>query len=791
MIRIKHIPHINTIVLFSAIGIALMFVVLSLLFDLPSILLILNEVILFLSLFIPGYLVQFVLTHKLMHVTLSKGEHIACSFALSLFLISSLSFITSFTGTGLRETFYGYYILSLIMLVIVLLLNRNRILHKLSSLFKTPRLPLDNLSLFSLLFLIFPLFHLFGFAELNWDAFNFFLRDALAISISNSISAYYPGSFYDGNIPLIFSSYLSSVMYSYGLNILNIMDFDGDIPHLMEYTNLSLSFIVIATLLVTTLLLRSFAYQVFKDKYLVAATMIIFLTAVLLNQFFYAKSLNADLFFAFTTLLVLVFGYRYLQTHDRGSRYFSLLMIVLGLSLAIITKNYAYPLLLIIPLLCLKGLRKGFAFSNFRQKTKDPAFPNYLSRMIVLALFAVLIVFVSLYTIRSNILTGSPFGYLVDTLANYSENERWADHIISLSGIHLSLENYPLPNQNAALLLSYGLFPVFLVPLLIGTFLVIKKEFWGLGIFVIYILFYYLMFVTVLGLRDDRHLFSIIALLSPVCAYGLKIITGYLGWTGEGRIILCMTMILCVLQIPFFDAIYTDNDVKITNLFPSLNDWYASDNLVKVLGYSLTAFGIVVILGKVILPATAKQYREWYIFGTLFGITLFAIIGLPTIDLLKAFKRSEDFVHANYRGEHFGFEDFMNLKYAVKHSAYPMALQEFIEINGNNPSNKVLYLHGLGTEFLAMGHASYIKIDDFRMLADLKDVVEEKNPNKVHELLLSKDITYFLYPSEINYHYTRLMELSNVTENALIFSDPSSITTEKVRLNRWWDLYIV
>jgi hypothetical protein len=790
MIRIKHIPHINTILLFSAIGTVLMFVVLSLLFDLPSTLLILSEVMLFLSLFIPGYLVQFVLTHKLMHVTLSKGEHIACSFALSLFLISSLSFITSFTGTGLRETFYGYYILSLIMLVIVLLLNRNRILHKLSSLFKAPRLSLDNLILFSLLFLIFPLFHLFGFTELNWDGFNFFLRDALAISISNSISAYYPESFYDGSIPLIFNSYLSSVMYSYGLNILNIMDFDGGIPRLMEYTNLSLSFIVIATLLATTLLLRSFAHQVFKDRYLVAATIIIFLTAPLLNQFFYVKSLNADLFFAFATLLVLVFGYKYLQTHDRGSRYFSLLMIVLGLSLAITTKNYGYPLLLIIPLLCLKGLRKGFVFSNFRQKTKDPAFPNYLSRMIVLVLFAILIGFASLYTIRSIMLTGSPFGYLVHTLVNYSENERWADHVISLTGIHLSLENYPPLNQNTALLLSYGLFPVFLVPLLVGTFLLIKKEFWGFGIIVIYILFYYLMFATVLGLRSDRHLFSIIALLSPICVYGLKIITGYLGWTGGGRIILCMTMILCVLQIPLFDAIYP-RDFKVTDFFPSIYYWYTTDNLVKVLGYSLIAFGVVVILGKIILAATAKQYREWYIFGALFGITVLAIIGLPTINLLEQFKRYEDIVRIKYPSERFGYEDFMSVEYATKHFAYPMALQEFIEINGNNSSNRVLYLHGLATEFLTMGHASYLKIDDFRMLADLKDVIEEKNANKVHELLLSKDIKYILYPSEINPHYRKLAELSKVTDNALIFDNPSSITTEKIRLNDWWDLYIV
>ena len=139
-----------------------------------------------------------------------------------------------------------------------------------------------------------------------------------------------------------------------------------------------------------------------------------------------------------------------------------------------------------------------------------------------------------------------------------------------------------------------------------------------------------------------------------------------------------------------------------------------------------------------------------------------------------------------------GYQAFLTMEYYTKHFAYPSALQKFIEINADNSNNsRLLYLHGLGTEFLTMGHASYIKIDDFRMLADLKDVIEEKNPNKVHELLLSKNIKYLLYPSEFNTNYGKLAALSEVTDNASIFNNPSSITTDKIRLNNWWDLYIV
>lgn len=776
MIRVKGSSTINLILLFLAIGIALAFTTALAFLDTPSILLILIEVMLFLSLFVPGYLMQFAITHKLIHINLSKGERIACSFGLSLFLISMLGFITSFTGTGLRETFYGYFITSSIMLVLVFLLNRNWILHNLSSWFKTPNLPVNNIVLFSLLFLLFPLFHLFGYAELNWDAFNFFLRDALAINISNSIPAYYPDSLYEGNIPLIFNSYLSSVVYSYSLNILNIQNFEENIPLLMSYTNAVLSFIVLATLLATTILLKSFAHRAFKDKYLVAATIIIFLTAPLLNQFLYAWSLYADLFFTFATLLVLVFSYRYLQTDDRHTRYFSLLMISLGLTLAITTKTYGFVVLLIVPLLFLKGTVKDIVSSSFRQRTKNPVFRSYFSKVIVFVLFALLIGFASAYTIRGIMLIDSPFGYSVRTLVNYSENERWADNILESSGIHESIENYPPINQNIALLLSYGIFPLFIFPLVIGVFLSLKKEPWRLGIFAIFILYYFIIFATVLQLRADRHLLSIIPLLSPVIVYGLRNIAGYFGFEWSGKSILFVTITLCLLQLPLLDAIYTD--ITIANLFSSMFYWYTTDNLVKVLGYSLVAFGIVMILGKGIRVAVAKQRREWYFFGVLFGIMVLTIIGWPIINILDRHTTYEEYIHTSYQNVHFG---------------YPIALQEFLKINSNNfgNNNKLLYLHGIGTEFLTMGHISYVKIDDFRILATMKDIIEEKDPNKVQELLVSKGIKYILYPSEINNHYTKMTALSNVTDNALIFHDPSSVTTEKIRLNGWWELYIV
>jgi hypothetical protein len=448
-------------------------------------------------------------------------------------------------------------------------------------------------------------------------------------------------------------------------------------------------------------------------------------------------------------------------------------MIGIGLCLAITTKTYGYALLLIIPLLCLAE-RRNILTSNFWLKLKPSASTSYIRAVAIFSLLALLLLFILFYVSRDITLIGSPFGYSVKSLVNYSQNELWADNILNSSGIHRGVENFPQLNQNTALLLSYGLFPLFMVPLAIGIFFAIKNERWSLGIFAIYILLYYVMFVTILQLRDDRHLLSIIALLSPVYVYGLKTISEYLGFGLSGKTILCITLVLCVAQLPLSDAIY--GEFKVANIFSSLYYWYNTSNLAKVLTYSLLIFAVVMFFGKRLLTIVSKPYREWYAFGILFGILVFAIIGWPVIHILNSYARYEDYIHVSYQIKHFG---------------YPLALQGFITVTNNDHNAKLLYLHGLGTEYLTFAHNSYVKIDDFRMLAKLKNLVEEQDHQRLHDSLISNNIKYILYPSELNVHYSKLVALSKATNNAPIFSDPSSFTTMKIRLNDWWDLYIV
>jgi hypothetical protein len=753
---------------------------------------------LFSSLFVPGFVVQSVLGNRL-HVNLSREERIACSFGISLFLIASISFVTTLTGTGLREIFHAYFVASPILLAITIVSHRDWLVHLLSSFRKKPPISKSTLLIFSLVFLAIPLFHFVGFAKLNWDGFNFYLRDGLAMTVANSVSAYYPQTFYEGNIPLIFNSYLSSITYAYGISILNIGDFGGDAPQLMGYTNSALSFLVLATLFATCLLLRSFAHNVFKDKYLAAASVIIFLTTPLLNQFLYVWSLYADLFFAFETLLVIAFAYKFLKDERKNSRYFSLLMIGIGLSLAVVTKTYGYLLLLVIPLLYLKGIR-GSSMSVEESppvyvepehvKERRPAYSdemndtphvtrnasrsngNVSTKILVFLLFAMIIGFSSLYVIRSIMLSGSPFGYTVETLVNYSADESWANNVLNESGILESVENYPPQNQRTSLLLSYGLFPMLAIPLIIGIALGIGKDPKGVGLMVIYVMCFYVMFVTILGLRVDRHLFSLIALLPIIYAFGLKTIASYLRWKSKG--VLYMALILILLQIPLFDAIYTD--FKIAGIFPSMYYWYTDDNIAGILAYSLVSFGVAIAITHGIVILGARRKIESFVYAATFGTMLVVIVGSATTSVLTNGVSHSDYIRDSY---------------ASQHLEYPMALQELATITGDDSEGRLLYLHGMGTEYLTEASESYVKIDDFRMLADMRDVIEEKDVQKVHELLLSKDIKYILYPSENNGHYYKVLALASVTDQALLFSNPTVITSERIQLNNWWDLYVV
>lgn len=735
----------------------------------------LKELVLVSSLFTPGYLLLSKITGKLFNINLSRGEQIACSFAISLFLLANLSFATGLIGIAILDFFNSYFLASSILTGIFILIKRDHILRALSFLIARRQYSFrfDYFYIFPFLFISIPLFHLFAFAKLNWDGFNFYLRDALAMGISNSIPNYYPESFYPGNITLVFNSYLSSSLYLYSLESFKLLGLtNGNVQLLMQSTTSLLSFIPLATLMTTFILMGSFASSVFRNDRLVMSTLIIFAMMPLLNQFLYIWSLYADLFFAFETLLVLVFTYRFLNATNVKDRYFFLFMIILGLSLAAITKTYGYILFAAVPMLFLS--KTTLFQSNLRILS--------LKKLLLFSLLIISVIAISsLHVIRDFNLTGSPFKLTVESLVNYSPQEQWANEIFKSTIIGIPIENYPLQNQVTSLFFSYGLYPLLMFPLVIGVILSITKDRVRLGIFALYVVFYFIMFLTILEMRIDRHIFSILVLLPFIYVYGLKKIIDFLGWRDSS--VLILTSLVIILQIPMFDAIYGHGEV--IGFFPTFYYWYDNDNLSNLVNYSLLGLGIAVLLTDKIHHVVRSMSRheqertrrkiELMVLGSVFSVTILVLIASQVVTISSKYENYTDFIDRTYTGYH---------------NMYLSALQKVVDMD-HNKNDTLIYLHGWGTEYLTMGKFTYIRIDDPRMFATLKDVIMEKDPEKVREILLQKNIRYILYPSEQNSHYRLLQSLSDATDGSVILSDPSMVASKTIKLNKFWNLYVV
>jgi len=244
---------------------------------------------------------------------LTIGEKIACSFALSIFLIVNLSFIIGILDLGLSNFYQTYFLISIVLLIIFFVIKRNYITQSLSNLiylriFSSSsekikqrfegRFKFNWIYIFPIILFSIPLFHLYAFTKLNWDAFVYFLRDALAMQVSNSIQLHYPDSIHPNDSPFIFFSYLTSSLQGYSLEILDLFSYANEnTTMLMISTTNFLSYLPLVTLFVSVILLGTFAFRIFKETILVVSSIIIFIMMPLLNHFFYIWSLYADLFF--------------------------------------------------------------------------------------------------------------------------------------------------------------------------------------------------------------------------------------------------------------------------------------------------------------------------------------------------------------------------------------------------------------------------------------------------------------------------------------------------------------
>jgi len=737
------------------------------------------------------------------NLNLSTGEFIACCFVISIFLITGINFVIGILGGGITEFFNLYFIASSILTGLFIIINGKTFFKFFSKSILKRKINLQYA--LPILFVAIPLFHLFGFGKLNWDAFVFFIRDSLVMGMTNNIPNYYPSSFYPEERPMIFFSYLASSLYLYAIDSLNLLNlFENKVIDLAEFTTNSLIYLPLATFATTLIRLGSFAKKIFQRTELVIATLILFIMMPLLNMFFYYWSLYADLFFAFETLFVIVFMYRFLQTNNSNHRIFNFLMLVIGLSLAILTKNYGAILLVVFPIIFVVG--KFYSPSRWKNLNRRHLALYFL---IFLAISGVVIA----YVIRDIELTGSPFKYSIKSLADFTPEQKWAKNIIESTGITQNPENYPEKNQQIALLLSYGFYPVLLIPLIIGIVISIINNKSKLGMVGVFVVFFYVMWLTILEMRIDRHLFAILPLLPLLYVLGIKKISDLLKW--KKNYILLLVLGVVILQLPIFNSFYHHGDIlgflndytfwnssetlyeMIPFSFNNYTSWYSENNLFDILIYSVLGFGAIIVFGiiynyftvskrsienlerkkltkKLKIDKTNKLtlVLPMIIFSIVFSITI-----LSPIDNILSSPKTEN------------YGEFLDSAYLKYHFNYLDTLQEVLDITSEGDKPTILYFHGWGTEYFTMGNLKYMPIKNFQFFGSMQQLLTEKEPALVREILLEKNIDYILLPSTSNHHILNLRALSFASDKPIILSNPSLVASEKIELNQYWDLY--
>ena len=764
-------------------------------------------------------------------MSLSLGEYVACCFAISIFLIVNLSFLVGVLGIGIIEFFNFYFLVSSILAGFFILVNRKQLVQYFTRFIVKRSFNFNYLYIVPVLFVSIPLFHLFAYGSINWDAFSFFLRDSIAMGFANSIPNNYPDSFYPNDKPLIFFSYLASSLYLYSIESLDLLSIaDSNVLRLVGLTTNSLHFLTISTFFTTLILLGSFAARIFKQAVLVVAVLILFIMIPLLNHQFYAFSLYADLFFAFETLLVIFFLYRFLQTKNNG-RLFFFFMIMVGVSLAITTKTYGYVLLVVFPIIFVKEkFYSSLSWKNINRRH--------------LALFVLIFVSISgltsLHIIRDVELTGSPFNYSVESLVNYSPAEEWSREIIKSTIMFKNPENYPESNQRTSLLLGFGFYPLLMIPLVIGIALSVYKDKSRLGIVGIFVIFFYIIWMTVLQMRVDRHLFAILPLLPLLYILGIKAIADFFRW--KNYVVLLIVLAAIIMQIPMFDAIYTHG--KILDFFRSFYYWYTADNLYNLILYSLLGFGAALLDGMSVhyfsKRATKsklasfvdqkkdpqhyidrynkeKKYKVWFD-KNYPNLTIEEVVGLKPSTIKKEKPRKSKSERMTKIGQLVvpflvfsvvfsilipvqvntilsspkfeKYDEFIERTYLGHHNIYLDALQDVLDITSSEQEKPTLLsFHGWGTEYFTMGKLTYIRIDDPFVFASIKDIITEKDPNKVREMLLEQNIDYILLPTEKSSYYNRLRSLSAASGEPIILSNPSSVSSGTLILNKYWYMY--
>jgi hypothetical protein len=784
------------------------------------------------GLFLPGIAFLKLLTA----VCVSKDDEpcalslIIGGFLIAVFILTAGVFVIGVANiSSLTQFFRAYSILSLLCLPYVLWwvvrLCLARRLHRLRNPFKLWRVSIIVLFVFAaFITIILP--------KMNWDGFESYLSPAATALRLNTVPLTLPSDSTVNTTGFAFPSLTMTVFYSYLLFATRLLEFPGGPIVLADLTNVIFGIPVTVLLFLVLLVFHRYIRLVLRDPSLGKYGVCLLLCCPLLLEYLSTNSLYSDLLFLLLTLTSAYLTMSFLKASTQQSMYAAVLPVaytllaitkvdglVVASVLMIILMSRIFPKLLrglsavgLVAMLAgasplIVYLRRLGGKSTWHtQALYDPDnililigitvflfsyFKKYLrieKCSIVLGSTSAKLLVVSTglslmllcgNLVRNTMVTGSPFLGYVPLSSRMAPSFKYASEVFAEAGWATGVPPLRpgLPNAYPRILaIGYQFYPQIFIFLLFSFALASHSK--NLALFqnnLILILFF-LMWVTLLGMRSPRHLLFVLPFLVVACLHALQEFIEFFNIRSNQKTHMLGLIVAIALMtgFPFSEIGLADRSIPLlSGIFFAEGTWrwFASRNIKSVLTFC--SFSTFLIIGARFLTAKSATFSR--------HATRLAVVSLLGAVIVTGLNETSQGVFAT-KTRYSTYQ-----RYGEGRLAVLSWLSEHIQ-----PDEKILEFHGWDNGYLLGLKNSIIPLHNHRGFASVAMVLQSSDFEEIALFLDRSNINYLLIPATSStqyYVWQRIVEASNSIFLTYGYSILFEQITDQIPAPHHWELW--
>lgn len=621
-----------------------------------------------------------------------------------------------------------------------------------------------------------------AFPQGNWDAFNFFLEQSGVMLEENTIPLHYPPSISLSEDPFDTHSLVGSVLYAFVLHRAGLPEAAEDPLSLVFLSSVLIGGAFVLVLAALVLLIIGYASSVLGNRRLGICAAALSMGMPLVVWYAGVVPLNTDLLFCLF-LLALVW---YANQWIRSGSHWALAMSAVALPLVVMTKPHGVVIAIVLGaialaqgrrigrallagllLLCLGGagvllLFREMGASNVAAIAEGPNLAFLAGAMAVLLLYILnerrrtaclsasrvaglppglwvvagaSLLLVLVFMGRQVAMTGSIFGIRFGS--REGSDFLWASPIAATAW-QFGAKTLPGLPEAYPRILAVGfhflphLFPVLLWSVSFRAF----SRPSGLRINNLCLLFSYLLWVLVLGMRSPRHFLFVLPFLSVSYIDGIMLFVRARNEecspSAIAEVVGLVAALALVIAIPLFAVALSEDPVAHAAFWDldayalSAGAWFGSMNMTTVLLVSSASAIVILSIRRL------ARWHPWWRKGLTAVLVLGVIAGvlMPTLGFVcnRGFSMWE--VHRR------AYEEYDGMR---------MAALDWLSVSVGDGAG-ILDFYGWGMHYLTRFRFRYGSLVYERLLAHMRPLLESDDADLQHALLEAYGIQYLVLP---------------------------------------------